>query len=429
MRTDFVTHLPADAAPATAEVVNGTAASLTDYRIQWLTFAMIVLVLIIGVAWLCWRRFIKEHETGANLRFWSYIAAAIALVGGAGHVIFTAIGPGERWLPTFDAVTIIWVGVAIVALLLPDISEFTVAGVSLKRGEIADLSIAAVSDTAELLKNWSASLNGLLAAFDHGDVTAVQAESQLSQFFQLRSYEALEWLAGDKEERRLSVWLYDQANNDLFFFFSNEIKDDETVAYRFPFGKGIVGAVYRDHRTWNERNAPTLPVYETIRTTPTRYRGILCIPIDYGSARYGVLSIDRQKGTAFRCQRCRRHDRVSRRLWHGARKSKRPPITVGSRMKFRDRKRFDAVDSLRLAAEQLFKPFTLRAGRTGWLHRAHRGPLDGQRGDAPQRLDVLCIRHAAGGARLWVDAHCAVPVTLIDSSLHATRKPACEQAA
>lgn len=293
------THLPEVHTETRTDAPHGTFADRADYTAQWAVFAIIAAILAGTIARLAVKRFIEDREPGPALRFWSYAGAALALIGGSGHAIFSAIDRGERWLPTFDAVTIIWVGVAIAALLLPDISEFTIAGVSLKRSEIVDLSIAALNDTAELLRNWARSLNALLARFEDVTLTSTEADEELLQFFKLRAYEALESFAGDREERRLSVWLYDQSNDDLFFFFSNEIKDPPTLAHRFPVGRGIVGTVYRDHHTLNERDATALPVYERIRTTPTQYRGILCIPIDYGDARYGVLSIDRQKEQLF----------------------------------------------------------------------------------------------------------------------------------
>jgi signal transduction protein with GAF and PtsI domain len=127
-----------------------------------------------------------------------------------------------------------------------------------------------------------------------------EAGRELTRFISLRSYEALKWIGQDDELRRLSIWLYDENVDGLTFFFSDQIKDERTISYKFAVGgDGIIGIVYGNQEIWNEEDATGIPGWVNITGEEPKYRGLFCAPITYGDLRLGVLSVDREKALKF----------------------------------------------------------------------------------------------------------------------------------
>jgi GAF domain-containing protein len=299
----------AQAASATL-ASHGIVASHAVYVLEWLVVAATSITLVVAISVALARGAVEAPKkrkndrrvAGATGNAASFVVTATGVIGAVGHVVFVNVSKDEAWAPNFDLVAIAWVGVALVGLLLPRISEFAFAGLSLRVLEVAQAEEEAddvIGSATELAANWNVAVNEVLAALEDRAQAHDETFALITNFMQLRAFEALEWLGLDDERRRLSVWLFDAPNDELFFFFSNEIGDAETVNFTFPVGIGILGCAFREHRVWNERDAAALPVYVSIRRTPPRYHGILCVPIDFGLTRLGVLCVDREKDDYF----------------------------------------------------------------------------------------------------------------------------------
>ncbi len=150
----------------------------------------------------------------------------------------------------------------------------------------------------DLTQNWAKQISQFLGDLESG-VTSDELVGVLRDFLQLRAYEAIEWLSADGEKRRLSLWLYDERSNSLSIYFNNGITDQQTKDAKVPNGTGIVGTVYKLQQQWNERDAPSLPVWIPIKSHPPRYHGIFLTPVNYADLQLGVLVVDRRKREIF----------------------------------------------------------------------------------------------------------------------------------
>ncbi len=221
------------------------------------------------------------------------VAAGLGVVGAIGHVLFST--SGTVWMPVFDTTTLLWVVVAAVGFALPIISEITVGGVNLKLHQAQGVTLRAT----HLMQTWAFTTSDLLAEFEDPELNSGEAIESILKFLKLRAYEALEWIGQDGEERRLAIWMSNATIQRLEFFFSNEIRDAETTSITFGIGDGIVGTVFENQETWNERDAPSIPIWRRIRNEKPRYHGLFCTPINFGEYNIGVLSVDRQKEERF----------------------------------------------------------------------------------------------------------------------------------
>lgn len=249
---------------------HGTSASKAVYQNEW-QVGWLLLALVIGAAigGTVTQLLSKFGRTSA-FRFASWVGFFVGVIGAIGHIVFVDLRSDEKFIPIFDETTLLWAAVAIVALLVPFISEFSFGGASFKLVETTKAAEDVVEKVTDLTQNWTKQIAQFLAELETGIVGDAFAKSLLS-FLQLRSYEALEWLGGDGEKRRLSLWLYDKRTDELGIFFSDGIADDETKNARIKRGVGIVGTVYKLQQTWNERDAPALGVWIPIRSTAPRY--------------------------------------------------------------------------------------------------------------------------------------------------------------
>jgi len=288
-----------------AAQIHGIVATSQTYTLEWLIFSVSLVMVVVWVAMVSVRSTLErdvrdeagDTPTGIRVETSSLILTGAGLIGSIGHAVFVTVAKQESWAPVLDITTISWLGVALVGMLLPRIAELTFSGVSIRLGEVAKAKAETediILSATDLSQKWTSATSALLAQLEDPETKPSDAHELVTQFLQLRAYEALEWLGADHELRRLSIWLFDADSRQLSFFFSNEITDPETRSFAFPIGVGVAGSAYRDHRIWSERDATALPVYVAIRATPPRYRGLLCVPIDFGETRLGVLCVDRQ---------------------------------------------------------------------------------------------------------------------------------------
>jgi hypothetical protein len=170
---------------------------------------------------------------------------------------------------------------------------------SFKLAETQKAADDVVEVATDLTQNWTRQIAQFQAELEAG-VTPTDFSTILLSFLKLRAYEATEWLSGDGEKRRLSLWMYDERSDELSIYFADGIKDKATLSARIKNGCGIVGTVYKLQQTWNERDAPSLPVWIPIRTGDTpRYHGIFLTPVNYAETCLGVLCVDRRNPERF----------------------------------------------------------------------------------------------------------------------------------
>lgn len=277
---------------------HGTAASPEAYASQWLAFWIVFALLIGGAVGSVTTWLIAERDRTSKFRIASGIGFFVGLLGAVGHVIFVDLRTDEKFIPIFDETTLLWAAVAVVALLLPFVSEFSFGGASFKLAETQKQAEDVIEKVAELTENWTRQIAVLLAELE-SEIPGEEFVETLLTFYQLRAYEALEFLGADGEKRRLSLWLYDDRSDELSIYFSDGIDDDETKNARVKRGIGIVGTVFNLQQTWNERDAPSLPVWVPLRSGRPRYHGIFLTPVNFAELQLGVLSVDRRKRETF----------------------------------------------------------------------------------------------------------------------------------
>lgn len=276
----------------------GTSASPMVYGEQWsfwVFFSVFVGGCIVGALarWL-----LADRDRASAFRTASWIGFVIGVAGAVGHSIFVDLRSDEKFIPVFDQTTLLWAAIAVGALLVTFVSEFSFGGASFKLFETKETAEDVIEKATDLVQNWTNQIAQFLADLEAG-MSASTFRAELSQFLQLRAYEAVEWLSGDGEKRRLSLWIYDESKNALKIFFSNGITDKETLAAEVEYGKGVVGTVYKLQQTWNERDGPSLPVWIPIRSDAPRYHGIFLTPVNYSDLELGVLCVDRRKRERF----------------------------------------------------------------------------------------------------------------------------------
>ena len=277
---------------------HGTHASPAAYAQQWLAFWIVLALLVGGALGSATTWLIAERERSSKFRIASGIGFFVGLLGATGHVVFVDLRGDERFVPIFDETTLLWGAVAVVSLLVPFVSEFSFGGASFKLAETQKQAEDVVEQVAQLTENWTRQIAQLLAELE-SEIAGDDFVDVLRAFYEMRAYEALEFLGADGEKRRLSLWLYDDRTDELSIYFSDGIDDDETKNARVKRGEGIVGTVFALQQTWNERDAPALPVWIPLGTRRPRYHGIFLVPVNFADLRLGVLCVDRRKRETF----------------------------------------------------------------------------------------------------------------------------------
>jgi GAF domain len=230
-----------------------------------------------------------------DVRFASITIAAVGVFGALLHAFLVQPDSSRHYLPSFDMITLWWVVIFLVGITLPIVSEIRFRDIGVTLAKVEKITMR----TADVLQTWMFTTRDLICRLENPQVTLADASAEIQQFMQLRSYEALEFIGQDGEKRRLSVWIYNGQTDRLEFFFSNEIRDELTTSHTFRPGDGVIGTVFRNDECWNERDAPSLPVWVAIRRKRPQYRGLFCRPIRFGEFRLGVLSVDRQRAERF----------------------------------------------------------------------------------------------------------------------------------
>jgi hypothetical protein len=242
---------------------------------------------------------LKQNETessdGSRRRRLEQLGIGVFAVSAFAGIARTFLVPAvsaATFSPQLDFVTLSWFAAAALGLALPMIVEITVGGVTLR---LQQVSTSLLDETVELSRSWAAVVNEYVADIV-SNVDDVPKRTE--QFIRFRLREALEWLGTDGEIRRLAVWLYSAELGQLVFYLSNEISDQATMAATFRPDEGFLGACFSERMIRNEVDPSTLPMFKPIASGP-QYRGLLCVPIDFGDTQVGVLTVDRRNATYF----------------------------------------------------------------------------------------------------------------------------------
>ena len=215
-----------------------------------LLWFLLVISTLAAIGW----KSLRFKSTSISAASWLF--AAVAFAGAAGHTLFVAAETGKAWEPIFDTTTLLWLTAAILGLLFPEIypriNEFSVAGANFKLATIkaeaarAEADVRSndakevVLDSFSLIQAWTKKLNYALCDFPQ------KAEEQLRIdiicFLAFRAADVIKWIGIDNEVRRLAYWL--REGDKLELAFSNEITRASSVKfweYRFDKGMGIAG--------------------------------------------------------------------------------------------------------------------------------------------------------------------------------------------
>lgn len=216
------------------------------------------------------------------------------------HALLVPHPIDETWQPSFDNTALFWAIFAVAGFVFPIVTDVSLPGgfgLKISRREVRIRYLASthlLDELSDVMQNWSTALERFLAFLETGEADRASVRAALVDFLRLRAFEAIEWVGSDKEERRLSLWIYDDKAKRLRFLHSNEITDADTLDATFELGEGLLGAAFIEDRVWNERVASEVPGYKVIRNQwPPKYNGLLLIPIHYGVRKIGMLSVDR----------------------------------------------------------------------------------------------------------------------------------------
>jgi len=253
-----------------------------------------------------WKRFYKSRLRPV----WRAIGKAvffffqIALLALAAAIVYYHAFPIDLHArhtdyPVLDAVTLGALGIMIVAVLLPRISEITMGGASVKLKEAEESAedySEVAEDLANLAQNWSTSM-GILSQQLQDLTNQSEKDRLLSQYFRDRMGEAQAYLTDDPDdEARIALWMYDQPSNSLKFVYALDFTPTKTV---WNMGEGMIGKAFEEGRPFNEPDVRTVPCYQATRKGAPPYRAVLVYPVFLGSRKLGALTVDKREAELF----------------------------------------------------------------------------------------------------------------------------------
>jgi hypothetical protein len=226
--------------------------------------------------------------------------------GLAGALSHALGGSANHW-PDTDLITMGWLGFAALGVLLPSIDSIEFPGgggvkfqEAVAAGEegIAGLEHA-LGEATDLIANWLGTVAWLNTYLQRLDVDDDAALRSVFRYCLERMEDAKEWMGDAEEPIRISLWWQDQADGDLFFMFSNDIRDERTKNFRFSPNSGLMGQAFAENRVYNLEDAQSSSFYVAIREAQVDYHGLLLVPVRVLDQPVGMLSVDRQEKSTF----------------------------------------------------------------------------------------------------------------------------------
>jgi GAF domain len=231
----------------------------------------------------------------------------IWVVFGLAGAVSHALGGAAHYWPNTDLITMGWLGFAALGVLLPSIDSIELPGggglkfaQAVAAGEegIAGLEHA-LGEATELVTEWLGTVAWFNTYLQRQDVDDDAALSSVFRYCLERMEDAKEWMGDAGEPIRLSLWWQDQADGDLFFMFSNDIRDERTKRFRFSPNSGLMGQAFAENRAYNLEDAPSSSFYVSIRDAQIDYHGLLLVPVRVLDQPVGMLSVDREQPSTF----------------------------------------------------------------------------------------------------------------------------------
>jgi GAF domain-containing protein len=247
-----------------------------------------------------------DDDTPRRPRLPGPIRIAWIAIGVAGAIAH-ALGTSANHWPDTDLITMGWLGFAALGVLLPSIDSIGLpGGTSVKFQEavaageegIADLEHA-LGEATELIADWLGTVAWLNTYLQRRDVDDDTALRSVFRYCLERMEDAKEWMGDAGEPIRISLWWLDQTDGDLFFMFSNDIRDERTKSFRFSPSAGLMGQAFVENRIYNIEDAPSSSFYVSIRDADIDYHGLLLVPVRALDQPVGMLSIDRRQSATF----------------------------------------------------------------------------------------------------------------------------------
>jgi hypothetical protein len=228
-----------------------------------------------------------------------YVLVVVALAAAALHAFPIAQNAFSEDFPVFDAVTMGWIGMAIIAVLLPQISEITLGQASLKlkeAKETVDEFESSLEDLTLLLENWSTMVPTYSDLFRR---TSDEAGRRvlLNNYLRDRMEEARVYLGDDPQGNvRIALWLFNPQENRVEYSFSKDFRPTQEA---YKLGEGVIGRAFLESKRFNFADIRSIPSYQNTRTGSPPYRAVLCEPVCFGSQTVGVLTVDKKTATPF----------------------------------------------------------------------------------------------------------------------------------
>lgn len=240
------------------------------------------------------------NETSGYITAAQIVLAVIGVGGAAFHAFPIRIDPTlhQNW-PIFDAVDIGWLALVLVAVLLPEISEITLGGASVKLREVkedAEDLISVTEDLANLAQNWSTSAILYIQLLDDVETDA-EREMLLRNYIRDRMGEAAAFLSDDPgDEVRIMLWIYDPDSKRLEFYFGN---GKPPIQQAYEPGEGVLGQAFLERRRFNEPDVRKCAAYKKTRNGDPPYRAVLCVPVYIADDLIGMLTADKEEAEIF----------------------------------------------------------------------------------------------------------------------------------
>jgi hypothetical protein len=231
----------------------------------------------------------------------------IWVVFGLAGAVSHALGGAAHYWPDTDLITMGWLGFAALGVLLPSIDSIELpggGGVKFAQAVAAgEEGIAgfehALGAATELVAEWLGTVAWFNTYLQRRDVDDDTALSSVFRYCLERMEDAKEWMGDAGEPIRISLWWQDQGDGDLFFMFSNDIRDERTKRFRFLPNSGLMGQAFAENRAYNLEDAPLSSFYVSIRDAQIEYHGLLLVPVRVLDQPVGMLSVDREQPSTF----------------------------------------------------------------------------------------------------------------------------------
>lgn len=197
--------------------------------------------------------------------------------------------------PVVDAVTIGWIGLLVLAFVLPRITEVSLGGTSLKLREVKESSkdiVASLAAVANLAQSWSTSAALYLGHMTKAS-TGLERDRLFADYLRDCMGDARGFLSEDPDDDvRIALWLYNPTTQTIEFFCSNEFEPSQRS---YASGEGLIGGAFRDRRLYNVDDVRTVPAYKSTHKGDPPYRAILCCPVILGESIIGMITADKRK--------------------------------------------------------------------------------------------------------------------------------------